>query len=146
MARGNAIHRCSYVLDPGSPQWPPIHWLETETSKARPTRPPNASPRHFFILWRSLLDLIPLVLSCCVCGVNKIDAPPGTTSRTRFWCRECSALVYVARHIASARDIPISTEWPLDLEKTVRIFGSGVIWGSKRGKVNACAASVPMDR
>jgi hypothetical protein len=45
-----------------------------------------------------------LTLHCCVCGVSQISAPPGTVPRTRFFCRRCCELIWIARHIAEARD------------------------------------------
>ena len=45
------------------------------------------------------------VLKCCVCGKNEILAPPGTVLSSRFFCRGCCELIWIARHIAEARDI-----------------------------------------
>jgi hypothetical protein len=44
------------------------------------------------------------VLKCCVCGENEILSPPGAVPRTRFFCRGCCELIWIARHIAEARD------------------------------------------
>jgi len=42
------------------------------------------------------------VLKCCVCGKNEILAPPGTVLSSRFFCRGCCELIWIARHIAEA--------------------------------------------
>jgi hypothetical protein len=44
------------------------------------------------------------VLKCCVCGENEIPSPPGTVPSSRFFCRGCCELIWIARHIAEARD------------------------------------------
>jgi hypothetical protein len=48
------------------------------------------------------------VLKCCVCGENEIPSPPGTKSSTLYLCKFCCAEIWIARHIYSARDIPMS--------------------------------------
>jgi hypothetical protein len=44
------------------------------------------------------------VLKCCVCGEDEIPSPPGTVPSSRFFCRGCCELIWIARHIAEARD------------------------------------------
>ena len=49
------------------------------------------------------------VLKCCLCDSNEIPAPPGTNSRTRYFCKFCCGEIWIARHISSARGIPMAT-------------------------------------
>lgn len=37
-------------------------------------------------------------LTCCVCGLEKIPAPPGATSQTKFTCRACVGLAWRRRN------------------------------------------------
>lgn len=43
-------------------------------------------------------------LRCCVCGENPIEAPTGTTKRTRFWCRTRCARLARNKNIAECRE------------------------------------------
>jgi hypothetical protein len=61
-------------------------------------------------------------LVCCVCGVNQIQAPAGSTPRTRFWCRECCALLSVARNLADLRKVELPAEWPWTHSKPKEIL------------------------
>lgn len=52
----------------------------------------------------TVLPHVPQTLRCCVCGENEIPSPPGTVPSSRFFCRGCCELIWIARHIAEARD------------------------------------------
>jgi hypothetical protein len=39
----------------------------------------------------------PLELACCICDGNPIPAPPGSTSATRFVCRQCCSRIWRRR-------------------------------------------------
>jgi hypothetical protein len=58
----------------------------------------------------TVLPHVPQTLRCCACGTAEIEAPPDATPRTRFWCKFCCDRIWIARHIAEARDICISIE------------------------------------
>ena len=50
-----------------------------------------------------LQDAKPQTIDCSICGGNTIPAPEGTTERTRFTCRRCTARLARRRNEAEGR-------------------------------------------